>query len=164
MPEIHDDHDQHLLSIKEYAEHVDAHPRTIKRWLYAGKLPSASRDPFNGEWRIPRDAAPVLPAVREPAGGGDVMAMPGMMPPGLLGQHLMPFMPEQQHEERDPSRLEDLAEEGTFLTLAEASYYLKIPQAQILANRELFEVMEIGYDSSYRVPKRVIYSFEGSTR
>ena len=160
MPDLHDV-DGPMLSAAEYAEHVNSHVRTIKRWIADGKLPSATKDPFSGEWRIPRDARPVVTAQAPRQDLTSPASMPSI--PGLdpHQQILLPhgFLPAPG--ESEPSRLEDLAEESAFLSIADAAHYLGIPQAQIMANPELFEVMNVGVNGSARVPKRVVYAFEG---
>jgi hypothetical protein len=155
VPDIHEN-DAHNLSTTEYAAHVGAHPRTVKTWLANEELPGAYKDPFTSEWRIPRDTVRQLkPKAKAPDApvAGDVLPWSG-------GQ-LIPF-PQAPAEPAEPTRLEDLAEEPAFLRIDEAAYYLGIPQAQILANPEVFEVMHVGVSASPRVPKRVIRKFEGA--
>lgn len=149
-----------MLAIADYAEHAGVHPRTVKRWLAENELPGATKDSFSGEWRIPVDAtrrpAPVWTSKAE-------LAVTEQHLPAPAGTEMVWHQPQPQPADAgEPTRLESLAEEATFLTVPEAAYYLGIPQKQILANAELFEVMTVGFDSSPRVPKRVIRKFEGA--
>ncbi len=142
------------LSINEYGERHNVHHRTVRRWLADGKLPGATKDPFTGAWRIPADAQPVQMstdvAPLQMTGGEQGMVLP-------QGWSMAP-------EEQVPTRLDELADEPAFLTVADAAQYLGIPQAQILANPELFEVMHVGVSGAPRVPKRTVYAFEGGGR
>lgn len=162
MPDIHEA--GHDLTITEWAKQygVDGvHPRTVKTWLANGEIPDAYKDPFSQEWRIPRHATRVQRPKTPPAPTGNGVAVPGMpvsmtelIPQWALAQN-------QALEDKEPTRRESLDEEPAFLRIDEAAYYLGIPQAQILANPEVFEVMQVGVSGSPRVPKRVIKAFEG---
>lgn len=159
MTHIHEN--GHDMSVSEYAAHVGVHPRTVKRWLANDELPDASKDPFNSEWRIPPTAHRVM---RAPA---DVLPFGGAEQPQPWTGEMVLHQQALPAQEREPSRLEDLAEEPTFLPVHDAAIYLGIPQAQILDNPETFEVMYLGVKGkggkpTPRVPKRVIRQFEGA--
>lgn len=57
------------MNIDEYAEHVGANPRTVRRWLAADQVPGAVREAHGRTWRwwIPAEAVPVLPQSSPPA-------------------------------------------------------------------------------------------------
>jgi len=59
-----------LLSLRDAAERLDVHPRTLLRWIREGRLPGARKIPgrFGGEWRIPE-------------GDLDKLTRPGRIPP-----------------------------------------------------------------------------------
>lgn len=167
--EIHDD--QHMLSVNEYAQYVGSHPRTVKRWIAAGKLPAAAKDPFNQEWRIPRDAVPMLQAPA-PAGGAEVV-FPGHGEVALhpqFGQQLVGpgFIP--MHEgEPEPTRTEILEDEGSFLTVRDAARYLNVPADVIREHPEDFGakpwgVMRTDGTRALMVPKATILAFDGRAR
>jgi hypothetical protein len=162
MPDIHDT--GQVLTISEYAAHVGAHPRTIKTWLANEELPGAAKDPFTSEWRIPRDT---IRQKKAPETNGVATTPAAPQFPWHAGAEIIPF-PQQPAEPAEPTRLENLDEEASFLRIEEAAYYLGIPQDRILENEEAFEVMYIGRKrraederGAPMVPKRVIRRFEG---
>lgn len=49
--------DDNGLTINEAAEQLDVSPRTVRRWIQAGKLTAAKvPGPYGPEWRIPVEA------------------------------------------------------------------------------------------------------------
>lgn len=161
MPDITEN--GQALSVSEYAAHVGAHPRTIKTWLANEELPGAAKDPFTSEWRIPRDTIRQKKATET---NGVATTTPAAQFPWHAGAEIIPFP--QQLEPAEPTRLENLDEESTFLRIEEAAYYLGIPQERILENEEAFEVMYVGRKrraederGAPMVPKRVIRRLEG---
>jgi hypothetical protein len=151
------------LRPEEYADRHKKALRTVRRWLADSELPGAWQDPQSKKWNIPADVERVVsdvPKVERPRPVEYVMQPPAGLVPGaglvLHDQH------RQLEAPREPTRLEDLAEEAAFLTVADAAAYLGIPQAQILAQPEVFDVMHVGVNGSPRVPKATIKKFEGS--
>jgi hypothetical protein len=146
------------LSLNEYAEAVGAHPRTIKRWLANAEIPDAFRDPFSKEWRFPPDAPRVQRATETAPTSFEVAVS------GANGQMMIPPQwfphPGEIHED-EPTRLEMLDEESAFLTVERAAKFLGVPQAQIRANAETFDLMPVGISGSLMVPKSTIRRFEG---
>lgn len=70
--------EQTYMNIDEYAAHMGANPRTVRRWLAADAIPGAVREAHGRTWRwwIPADAQPVLAAPKPPAGTtGEVRVM-----------------------------------------------------------------------------------------
>ncbi len=53
--------EEKLLSLREAAERLDLHPRTLRRWIYQGRV-EAVKVPgrFGGEWRVPESALEAL--------------------------------------------------------------------------------------------------------
>jgi plasmid maintenance system antidote protein VapI len=145
------------LSLNEYAESIGVHPRTVKRWLANEELPAAFRDPFSKEWRFPPNTMRVQRATDDsqqvavsPANAGQQMLLPPQWFPH----------PGEVHED-EPTRLEMLDEESAFLTVERAAKFLGVPQAQIRANAETFNLMPVGINGSLMVPKSTIRRFEG---
>ena len=157
-----------MLSLADYSERAGVNARTVKRWLASDELPGAIKDPFTGAWRIPATATRMVQARTDgPAGGfGSEMAVhdaataaAGGLDAGALVQ-LMAAM-NANRAEAEPTRLDDLEELPAMLTVAQAAEFLGVPQAQILAHRDVFKVMDVGVNASPRVPKSTIYAFEG---
>lgn len=163
------------LSLNEWAEADNTHPRTVKRWLANGEIPGAYKDAFTGEWRIPQDAsrqrrplnAEDASAVAAAGGPSDILfgehpgagqGLPWWASPELLAGQLALAGPAQ---DAAPTRLEMLDEESAFLTIERAARFLGVPQAQIRANPETFGLMPVGINGSLMVPKSTIRQFEG---
>jgi hypothetical protein len=74
------------LTLAQYAEHTGRHPRTVKRWLAAGQLPTAT---LTGDgWLIPSNAVPVpAPNVPAPRTRTDLAHRPG--PPAPISWPLV---------------------------------------------------------------------------
>lgn len=151
------------LSPQEYAEAKGITIRTVRRWLADGELPTAWQDALTGKWNIPSDAERVVSAApRQVQQRPPAFLLPhgGAAPVGA-GEMVLHQPAAAAAPEREPTRLEDLDDEPAFLSIPVASEYLGIPQAQILAQPELFGVMHVGINSSPRVPKATIKKFEG---
>lgn len=147
------------LSLNEYAESVGVHPRSVKRWLAKGEVPAASQDPFSKEWRFPVGAARVQRAAEDDAPNGFEVAVSGANGQMMIPPQWFPH-PGEIHED-EPTRLEMLDEESAFLTVERAAKFLGVPQAQIRANAETFNLMPVGISGSLMVPKSTIRRFEG---
>jgi hypothetical protein len=152
-----------MLSLSEYAESINKSSRTIKRWLSGTgmfDLPGAVKDPASGEWRIPANAVAVPRAVSaevsKPADHSEApTALQLVQTPG--GQ-VLPF---GGVEAPEPSLREDLDDEPGFLRIETAARYLGIPQAQILANPDRFQLEPVGVNGSLRVPQKVVRRIMG---
>lgn len=155
-------HSTEMLSIVDYAERQGINARTVKRWLAADELPGAEKDPFTGAWRIPANATRMVTAKVDPQPGPGTELEFGPAYPGTVGQ--FHGWPPAAVAPEEPTRLEDLEELPAFLTIAQAAEYLGIPQAQILAHRETFGVMDVGVNGSPRVPKAIVHKFESGPR
>jgi hypothetical protein len=159
--EIH----EQTMSLNEYAEYAAVNPRTVKRWLKADEIPAAYKDPFSGEWRFPAGATRIQRPVGDtPMNGQEVTVAAGsaMLP---TEQHAWFPHPGEVIED-EPTRLEMLDEENSFLTIERAARFLGIPQAQIRANAEMFGVLPVGRllpngTNALMVPKSTIRKFEG---
>jgi hypothetical protein len=147
------------MSLNEYAEFVNAHPRTVKRWLANGELPGAFRDPFSKEWRFTRDTTRQQKAAEDAAPQSFEVAVSGANGQMMVPPQWFPH-PGEIHED-EPTRLEMLDEESAFLTVERAARFLGVPQAQIRANAEMFNLMPVGISGSLMVPKSTIRRFEG---
>lgn len=154
-----------MLSVSEYAERHNVSTRTIKRWLAGSgvfELPGAVKDPASGEWRIPADAiqqARSVPAdVSKPADHSEVSPAALQLVQTAPGQ-VVPFQPAVEAPE--PTLREDLDDEPGFLSIENAARYLGIPQAQIRANPERFQLEAVGVNGSLRVPQKVIRRIMG---
>jgi hypothetical protein len=148
-----------MLKLREYADHVGVHERTVKRWLRDEQLPGATKDPFSGDWMIPADTmrvktSPMAGHVDQPLSPSGELQIHRVEP----GYGVVPY---ENELEVEPTRLQALDEEPAFMSVADAAFYLGIPQAQILANPDRFQVEHLGYNSSPRVPKSVIKKIEG---
>lgn len=72
---------QHL-SVTGWAKHYGTTERTARRWLAAGEIPAATKDPRTGEWHIPPDAVRVqtLPDALSAPAGAVAVTGPGRAP------------------------------------------------------------------------------------
>ncbi len=150
------------VGINEYAAANNVSTRTVKRWLADNELPGAEKDPFTGAWRIPLHAVRQLRALpadhTQPQTHSEVGPAGGQLIELMQRQGGMML---QQPSQLEPSLREDLDDEPGYLTLAAASRYLGIPQAQILANAEKFGVEHVGTNGSARVPQRIVRRIAG---
>lgn len=147
------------LSLDDFAKLQNVTTRSVRRWVDAGEVPSMYRDPFSGEMRFPRDAVrQIRPKFDTASANGQALAHP-------VEHQLMPSWLQQPHEvvapPAEPTRLEELDEESSFLSISDAAHYLGVPQAQIRANPETFALMPVGINGSLMVPKSTIRKFEG---
>lgn len=150
------------LSIDEFALRNSCSTRTVRRWMDAGEVPDAFRDPFTNEWRFPLDAVrQQRPKVNgDSSGNGQSLALAGMA-------HAMPSSevwfphPTAPAEEAEPTRLERLDDETSYLSIPDAARYLGIPQTRIRANPDVFGLVPFGINESLVVPKHVIRTIEG---
>jgi hypothetical protein len=150
------------LSLNEYAESVGVHPRTVKRWLANDEVPAAFRDPFTKDWRFPPGASRMQRAASDDAAPTSFEVAVS----GANGQMMVPpphawFPHPGEVIEDEPTRLDMLDEESSFLTVERAAKFLGVPQAQIRANAETFGLMPVGINGSLMVPKSTIRRFEG---
>jgi len=149
------------LSIDEFALRNSCSTRTVRRWMDAGELPDAFRDPFTNEWRFPINAVRQMrPKINgEVAGNGNALAFPGQAH-GLPSSEVW-FPHAAPVEEPEPTRLERLDDETSYLSIPDAARYLGIPQTRIRANPEEFGLKPFGINESLVVPKHVIRAIEG---
>jgi len=151
------------VDIETYAGIVGATDRTVRRWLGNGEVPGAQRD-TTGKWEIPASAVrrakspEEVRAYREAEAAGinaaehSEIGVPALYP----GTELTLAGPVTE-----PSLVQALDDETGFLSIADASHYLGIPQAQILANPERFDLAPVGVNGSMRVPQRIIRRIMG---
>lgn len=152
----------HMLSLTEYAAEQDMSTRQIKRWLAAGQLPSAVKDPATGEWRIPAGAARVFnaaPAAQTQPQDHSQAALQLVTALGAQQGELVPW--QEPRESEEPSRREQLDDEPGFLDLPTAARYLGIPQAQILKDPKRFGIEARGVSGAPRVPQRIVRRIMG---
>lgn len=147
-----------FVDIETYAGIVGTTDRTVRRWLGNGEVPGAQRD-ITGKWEIPASAVrraktpEEVRAFREQGEAGvstvehSEVGVPALYP----GTELTLAGPVAE-----PSLVQALDDETGFLSIADASHYLGIPQAQILANPERFDLAPVGVNGSMRVPQRII--------
>ncbi len=166
-----------MMSLDQYADHVGASTRTVMRWLKAGEVPGAQKNE-QGAWEIPSSARkttggprPQQERAQVPPYGATVTPHPsrigeqyvgevGALVPQQYGQGLT-IVPDPEPLVDEPLLLEELDDLPAFLTVAQASRFLGIPQAQIVANAGRFEAEPIGTQGSLRVPQRVVRSLAG---
>jgi hypothetical protein len=154
-----------MLSLDQYADAVGASTRTVMRWLKAGEVPGAMKND-QGAWEIPASARKT-PGIggggrqEVPEYGATVSVHPSRLPQQTAGSALtlLPELPEPEPEE--PMLLEELDDMPAFLTVAQASRFLGIPQAQIVSNAERFKAEPIGTQGSLRVPQKVVRRLAG---
>lgn len=156
-----------MLGLDAYAEQVGASTRTVMRWLKAGEVPGAMKNE-QGQWEIPSSARRSVGGGRRqvPEYGATVSPHPSRLPepyqqPVGSGLVVVPSQPEVMSDEIEPPLLEELDDMPGFLTVAQASRMLGIPQAQIVANADRFEAEPIGTQGSLRVPQRVVRQIAG---
>jgi hypothetical protein len=157
------------LTPEQYAEQQDKTLRTVRRWLADEEVPGAWQDPITKKWNIPAGAERVVSEVPKdlrPRPVQYVMPPAGEQPGNGLVLHEQSRQLEPTLLEREPTRLEDLEEESTFLSIAAAAEYLGIPQESILEQPDVFGVMPVGRklpDGTRvkKVPKATIKKFEG---
>jgi hypothetical protein len=157
MEILQGDVDGDRLSVAEYASAKGVSTRSVKRWLADDQLPGAEKDPFTGEWRIPRHAVRQLQATSaEQAKPGDHSEVSRALLAGLgNGAEILPWgAPPAPAPE--PTLRERLDDETGYLSIEEAAEYLGIPQAQIRGNAERFGLEPVGTNGSMRVPQRII--------
>jgi hypothetical protein len=153
------------LTIDEYAEVIGKSSRVVKRALYGEdsyEIPDAYKDQA-GEWRIPENAVRVKrtqrPAKPEgPVNGLQVVPAGGFPAAPDAGAQLVPYQPPLETE---PTLRESLDDKPGFLSIADAAEHLGIPEAQIRANPERFQLENVGYNGSPRVPQRVVRRIAG---
>lgn len=155
-------HAERMLTLGEYAEKIGMSTRNIKRWLGAGEVPGAYKDPMaGGAWRIPEHAVRQMRATpADQTQPQDHSEAPLQLVPaaGVTGGQLVPFVAPEPPE---PSLREDLDDEPAYLSIPDAARYLGIPQAQILKNPERFGLEDVGVSGSPRVPQRVVRRIMG---
>lgn len=155
-----------MLTIEQYAESIGKSARVVKRALYGEDsymIPGAVRDEED-RWRIPANAVRVKrPAGVRPEGPANGLQL---VPPGGVpapepapSQQLLPWTPTDLDVE--PTMRESLDDEPGFMSIATASEYLGIPEAQIRANPERFQLEQVGYAGSLRIPQRVVRRIMG---
>jgi hypothetical protein len=153
-----------LVDIETYAGIVGTTDRTVRRWLGNGEIPGAERD-VSGKWEIPSTAVrraktpEEVRAYREAAAGASPaehseVGVPAMYP--NTGAEMVLAGPITE-----PTLVQALDDETGYLSIADASHYLGIPQAQILANPERFDLAPVGVNGSQRVPQRIIRRIMG---
>lgn len=157
-----------MLTLDQYADAVGASTRTVMRWLKANEVPGASKDE-GGAWQIPASARRVTGGgapypVTHPAWGGvhdaPVVSQEVAFAPQGRGLTVVDDTPDIL-EEVEPPLLEELDDLPAFLTVAQASRFLGIPQAQIVGNAERFHAEPIGTQGSLRIPQRVVRRIAG---
>lgn len=149
-----------LVDIETYAEIAGATDRTVRRWLGNGEVPGAERD-ATGKWQIPSNAVrraktpEEVKAFREGSGNAaehSEVGIPALYPSTELTLST---------PVAEPTLVQGLDDETGYLSIADASHYLGIPQAQILANPERFDLAPVGVNGSMRVPQRIIRRIMG---
>lgn len=153
-----------MLSVDEYAEVIGKSSRVVKRALYGEDsymIPDAVRDQA-GEWRIPEHAVrikrPTSPKPEGPVNGLQVVPAGGFPEAPDTGAQLLPWTPPTETE---PTLRESLDDKPGFLSIADAAEHLGIPEAQIRANPDRFQLENVGYNGSPRVPQRVVRRIAG---
>lgn len=157
-----------MLTVDEYAEVIGKSSRVVKRALYGEDsymIPDAVRDQA-GEWRIPENAVrvkrPTQPRPAQPEGpvnGLQVVPAGGFPDAPDTGAQLLPWTPPA--EPAEPTLRESLDDKPGFLSIADAAEHLGIPEAQIRAQPERFQLENVGYNGSPRVPQRVVRRIAG---
>ena len=60
----------HNLTVKEVAEFVRAHPKTVRRWIANGDLPATR---IGRDWRVARSDLKALMIAKDARGWADVL-------------------------------------------------------------------------------------------
>lgn len=171
MAEIEMDTDGNLvgaqmLTIEQYAELIGKSARVVKRALYGEDsymIPGAVRD-AEDRWRIPANAVrvkrPTGPRPEGPTNGLQLVPTGGVPAPEQAPtQQMVPWTPTEL--EVEPTLREALDDEPGFMSIATASEYLGIPEAQIRAQADRFQLENVGYNGSLRIPQRVVRRIMG---
>lgn len=168
-------HHEKPMKLKEYAEHIGVHPRTVRTWLDDGELPSAYKDDFSGDWFFPAGTTRhQLPAdvrkanrlrnelTKAAAAAGHDVGNGLVVSPANREVAVVDDEPEDDDLDDDDRPMSDRLDlANIFLTVAEAARLLGVPRAQIHAHPEFFEAKPVGYNGSLMIPKYVLRRFEG---
>jgi hypothetical protein len=154
---MNDDNDiiipEQMLNAKDYARHVGASDRSIKRWLAAGELPGARM--IDGAWAIPvstmrqkglgGDTGEWAPSTPQPAGNQVAVSGPSKADIERAFTEWM-NQPRATMEQR-------LAEENIFIPLERAADLLGLSVYEIRKSPEDYGAVRRGAHGAYVIPK-----------
>lgn len=128
-----------MLSVTQYAAHVNAGERTVRTWLADNRLPQARK--VDGKWMIPADARPVDQAPEQPAGVVDLLPAAGLpqVPQGVAALDALPV----------------------FVPVDQAAAILGVPAGAIRRNRDYFAAVQFGPRGALVVPQATIRRLAG---
>lgn len=153
-----------MLTLQQYAKHVDVHPRTVKRWLAGEQLRGARQDPLDGHWLIPATAKP---EPKNSTPGGTLVVQESGARPVAHVRDIPHAAPATQQVTYGQLRVDDVEEFPswtvlpTMLPLHIAAALIGVSEYAIKSNQDFYGAVKHGKRGALLVPLATVKSLRG---